>query len=374
MFDQDDAMAATHPGPGNPVAARSVSLWRGRLQWPMLVATGAALSLVAMRAVESTSRLDSEPRHAIASRSTDVAFDLSELTIARGALRHGGPPKDGIPALTEPPFVAADRAGDVSAADQVIGVTMTGAARAYPLRYLDRHEVVNDMLGGQPIAVTYCPLCDSSSVFDRRDANSSEREFGVSGLLYNSNVLMYDRRDDGVESLWTQLGAVGVSGPGAAERLRWLPFEVTTWESWRGRHPNTTALSPETGRERLYKQRGYRSYFASPALMFPVEPLDERLPPKTPVLAVTSGGESVAFQNPGGLPAETRHERLAGARFDLVVDDVTGLLRIEQASGGVEWCYTFWFAWAAFHPETRIVDLSSVSISRHGSDDSGVSL
>lgn len=130
------------------------------------------------------------------------SFDLRNAIIPKNEIRSGGPPKDGIPALTNPAVIRAQDAAYLNAADRVAGVAIGEEARAYPLKILNYHEVVNDKLGGVPIAVTYCPLCDSVVVFDRR-TEAGVREFGVSGLLYNSNVLMYDRSGR-PESLWSK--------------------------------------------------------------------------------------------------------------------------------------------------------------------------
>ena len=164
------------------------------------------------------------------------AFDLSSLTISTDQVRSGGPPKDGIPSLTDPKFVVAGEAKYLESSDSVIGIVRGDDARAYPLRILDLHEIVNDTVGGVPIAVTYCPLCDSSVVFDRR-IEGEERELGVSGKLYNSNVLMFDRQQSGTESLLSQLLAAGISGPLADTKLKRLPLEVTTWQAWQTRYP-----------------------------------------------------------------------------------------------------------------------------------------
>lgn len=283
------------------------------------------------------------------------AFDLTESLIPKDQILNGGPPKDGIPALTKPKFVAAGEAKYLADEDRVIGVTRGDAAKAYPLRILDRHEVVNDEIGGARFAVTYCPLCDSSAIF-ARDEGDDALEFGVSGLLYNSNVLMYDRRGDGPESLWSQMGATAVAGDRRGQPLRRLPIEVTTWLDWRTRHPNTQVLSLDKGRRRNYTKRAYQSYFDSPSLIFDVEPLDERLPLKTPVLGVLVGDEQRAYPVSAFSSKEPQVvvEQLGGRTFELRYDPKHESLRIVRADDGVQWMYSFWFAWAAFYPETRI--------------------
>lgn len=331
--------------------------WRRRLQWPLLLFAGVAAPIAAIEIAERAPAAlgPGAGREHARLAPPPSPFDLSDLTIPPEEVRHGGPPKDGIPAITDPAVVLAGMA-DWADEDEVIGVVFGGEARAYPLAILDLHEVVNDTVGGRPIAVTYCPLCDSSVVFDRRTP-AGVREFGVSGRLYNSNVLLYDRRDSGVESLWSQIGAVGVSGPGAGEKLLRLPLEVTTWGSWKSRRPDSTVLAKGTGHQRAYDRSVYARYFQTDRLMFPVASYGDALPAKTPVLAVRVGGASRAYRLAGEAVAGNRREELHEAEFDLVVEESTQRLRVENADPALEWCYTFWFAWSAFHAESELVTL-----------------
>lgn len=280
-------------------------------------------------------------------------FDLHNAVIPGNEIRSGGPPKDGIPALTDPATVQAGQATYLKAADRVIGVAVGGESRAYPIRILNYHEVVNDRLGGVPIAVTYCPLCDSVVVFDRR-VDGRVLEFGVSGLLYNSNVLMYDRGGQ-PESLWSQVAAIGISGPEVKTALKTLPVELTAWADWRARFPATTVLSEQTGYPRDYRVSPYASYFSSRNLMFPARPLSNRLPLKTPVLGVWIGGLARAYPVSAFHPSgETLEQELGGKRFQLVYDGRNQSLRVATADDGIRWMYAFWFAWYAFRPHTEV--------------------
>ena len=281
-------------------------------------------------------------------------FDLRNATIPRNEIRSGGPPKDGIPALTDPQSVAAEDAAYLRANDRVVGVVVGKEARAYPLKILNYHEVVNDRLDGIPFAVTYCPLCDSVVVFDRR-TDSGEREFGVSGLLYNSNVLMYDRRGR-PESLWSQVMAKGVSGPGARKDLDVLPADLTTWQEWLARHPETDVLSDRTGYAgNNYRANPYRDYFAGRNLMFPVKPMNNRLPAKSMVLGVWSDGKARAYPLAAfRTEVEGLEQNLDVKRFTLAYDAGHKTLRVVDADEGLHWMYSFWFAWYAFHPQTDV--------------------
>lgn len=287
-------------------------------------------------------------------RQDPAPFNLTALTIPRERVLSGGPRKDGIPALSSPATIPADDPLAPRPRDRVIGVAQGGRARAYPLAILNLHEVVNDSVGGTPVAVTYCPLCDSAAVFDRRTA-LGEKEFGVSGLLFNSNVLMYDRSGGERDSLWSQLTAAGVSGAAAASSLTTLPLELTTWEAWRRRHPDTDVVSPKTGHARDYGVDPYEGYFETPNLMFPAEPRDERLATKERVLGLWSDDGAVAVRA-ASLEAGAAPQRIpVGSRHATVeYERASETLRVLEADDGVRWVYSLWFAWFAFHPETQV--------------------
>ena len=281
------------------------------------------------------------------------SFDLSDAVIPRSEIRSGGPPKDGIPALSDPLVLRPQEAEYLHGADRVVGVSIGEQSRAYPLKILNYHEIVNDKLGGAPVAVTYCPLCDSVAVFDRR-TEGGVRDFGVSGLLYNSNVLMYDRGGR-PESLWSQVAAQGVSGPGARISLQALPVELTTWRDWQTRHPGTTVLSDQTGHARNYQVNPYRRYFAGRDLMFPARPMNNRLPAKSLILGVWSEGKAKAYPL-RAFSARTKSlkQELNGKQFKLIYDQQHKSLRVAQADEGLQWMYSFWFAWYAFRPHTEV--------------------
>ncbi len=280
-------------------------------------------------------------------------FNLRQATIPRSEIKSGGPPKDGIPALTNPKFSKADEATYLRDDDRVIGVVSGGEARAYPLAIMNHHEVVNDQIGDTPVAVTYCPLCDSAAVFDRRTP-LGVREFGVSGLLYNSNVLMYDRGGK-PESLWAQVAAEGVTGPAADKPLESLPVELTTWKDWRARHPDTKVLSDQTGHRRDYRRNPYAGYFRSPSLMFPAKPASDRLPAKAKVLGVWT--DSAARAYPASAFSKRRiriEDTLDGKKVVIEFNPQTETMRVAEADEGIEWMYSFWFAWYAFRPQTDV--------------------
>ena len=199
-------------------------------------------------------------------------FDLSTATIPVDEILFGGPPRDGIPSIDAPQFINA-QAADLQDDDLVLGLEIGGDARAYPINILNWHEVVNDKFGELAVAITYCPLCGSGVVFDA-SIGDNVLQFGVSGLLYNSDVLLYDRQ---TESLWSQLLRRGVSGEYAKTEMRVLPAQHTTWGAWRKMHPQSRVLSPQTGFSRDYNQNPYSDYAQSKRLYFPIKPRGDSL-------------------------------------------------------------------------------------------------
>jgi hypothetical protein len=203
----------------------------------------------------------------------------------------GGVPKDGIPALTNPALIRPAEADWLTADEPVFGVEIDGDARAYPLRILDWHEMLNDVVGGVPVTLAYCTLCGSGILYDTRVAGrSAPFVFGSSGFLYRSNKLMYDQA---THSLWSQFTGRPVAGPltGSGIELAALPLTVASWQDWRAAHPDTKVLSLATGHQRDYTPgQPYGDYFASPATMFPVLVADERLAPKDYVFGLRAGG------------------------------------------------------------------------------------
>lgn len=281
------------------------------------------------------------------------AFDLQTLVVKKREILSGGPPKDGIPALTNPHFIKAADARYLRPDDRVIGLVIGEDARAYPLAILNYHEIVNDTVGKTLVAVSYCPLCDSAVAFDRRTP-LGEREFGVSGLLYNSNVLMYDRGGK-PESLWSQVKTEGVSGPAANKGLATLPLELTTWKAWSSRYPGTTVLSTETGHRRDYASSPYADYFQRKDLMFPAKPSSDKLPTKSRVLGVWTDKSARAYPESAFSRDRTRiTEELDGKKLTIEYNPDARSLRVAEADEGIRWMYSLWFAWYAFHPETSI--------------------
>lgn len=247
-------------------------------------------------------------------------------------------------------------------ADRVVGVEIAGEARAYPLRLLRWHEAVNDVLGGRAIAVTYSPLSGGVAVWDR-DIVGGPIELAVSGWLYNSNTLLYDRHAGGESSsLWHQLTGEAVAGPAAGNRLTPLPAALRTWAGWRRDHPDTTVMAPDADSNRLYKRDPYHSYRGSDILRFPVEPLppEGALALKDTVAVVTHSGQDAVFALPYLQLAVGESRGRWAAMFDettylIDFDSELGTFAIApHEDGGTELPvrFTYWFEWYSLHPET----------------------
>jgi hypothetical protein len=208
--------------------------------------------------------------------------DFSRALVPFDEILSGGPPKDGIPAIDDPEFVSLPEARDLSERDPVIGLTVNGESRAYPLRILTWHEIVNDTLGGVPVAVTYCPLCNAAIVFDRR-LDGRVLDFGTTGKLRHSDLVMYDRQ---TESWWQQFGGEAIVGEMAGERLEMIPSRLESFASFRARAPGGKVLVPPAPRLRPYGQNPYVGYDSSAAPAFFSGPLHERVPAMAYVVAV----------------------------------------------------------------------------------------
>lgn len=277
-------------------------------------------------------------------------FDIGNATVS---IESGGPPKDGIPAIDSPRFVSAQRAG-LADDDRVLGIVIDGSARAYPVRILNWHEVVNDRIGDRAVLITYCPLCGTGMAFEPMPGAGG---YGVSGLLHNSDVLLYDRA---TLSLWSQIMAQAVSGPLKGRELAPLPLIHTRWADWQRRHPATLVLSTQTGFDRDYARDPYAGYASVPRLLFDVQHRDDRFPPKEWVLGIRVRGQAKAYpfsvlDRVLGASGEL-NDVVAGERLRIRYDRGHGSAEAVDAQGRLlPGTMAFWFAWVAFHPRTEVL-------------------
>ena len=302
----------------------------------------------------------------------DIATISDEIT-------SGGVPKDGIPAIDDPQFTTAGRA-DLDPKDPVFGVVRDGEAKAYPQEILVHHEIVNDVLAGDPVAVTYCPLTGTAQGFERGPV-----EFGVSGDLVNSNLVMYDR---GTDSRWPQVTGTAVRGPLRGKSLQEFRVVWTTWEHWRAAYPETKLLTRETGFSRRYGTDPYgqynpdRGYYVSTRTIFPPITSDGRNEPKDVVIGTRTTEGALSFDKPSllqkrvltGSIGETPYVAVADPALDTgyVYENADGVT-VEAVADGysidgetvaadalplppVLAFDGMWFAWAGFYPEIPYVE------------------
>ena len=215
--------------------------------------------------------------------------DFAKRTVSLAEIDSGGPPKDGIPAIDRPRFISAAEAGRwLDPREPVIVFERRGEARAYPLQILMFHEIVNDVVGGAPVAVTFCPLCNASIVFDRR-VGGAVLDFGTTGKLRKSDLVMYDRQ---TESWWQQFTGEGIVGRYAGAILRQMPATIASFAEFRAAYPSGRVLSRETGFMRPYGKNPYRGYdrIGDRPFLFN-DPVDPRLPAMERVLGVARNGK-----------------------------------------------------------------------------------
>src|ERR671919_2434760 len=247
---------------------------------------------------------------AAAGEAIALRTDTSKALVPLDEIMSGGPPPDGIPAIDRPTFVGpATAAAWIVSKEPVLALEINGVARAYPLQILMWHEIVNDVVGGVPVTVTYCPLCNAGIVFERI-VDGATLDFGTSGKLYKSDLVMYDRQS---HSLWAQMEGRAIVGTRAGPKLPLVPATPLSFEGWRAIHPAGKVLSRDTGHTRRYGVNPYESY-DQPQLrpfLFRDRP-DPRRPPKERVVGIKLGDAARAYPWPVLAERRVLHDRLAG--------------------------------------------------------------
>jgi len=336
---------------------------------------------------------------------------LDEPLVDPDDIISGGPPPDGIPPIDDPKFLAPEDATFLADREPVLAVEIDGDAKAYPLQIMTWHEIVNDEIAGMPVAVTYCPLCNTGIAFERPTIDGELLDFGTSGKVYNANLVMYDRQSG---TYWAQATGQALVGPYSGEQLEFVPARILSFGDWRDEHPDGLVLSLDTGHERPYGENPYVGLDTSERPFLFAGDLDERLPATSRVLGIARAGDIVAFpyesvaadavdgwavvtEQVAGDPvvvfwkagtySALDTERIVSGRdvgaiaayrpeadgrpltFEVgragIVDRetesvwsilgraVSGPLEGEQLVPELA-IDSFWFDWAAFHPETRI--------------------
>jgi len=336
-----------------------------------------------------------------------VSSDLPTPLVDPSEIRSGGPPPDGIPPIDEPRFLRTGDVDFIDDAEPVLAIDIDGDTRAYPVQILIWHEIVNDTVGGVPVSVTYCPLCNTAVAVDRR-LDDRVLSFGTSGSLYHSSLVMYDRQ---TQSLWSHFTGQAIAGVLTGAELELYPVATVAWRDWRDAHPDGLVLSRETGNPRDYGRNpypGYDNVNTSPFLFdgevdgrwpakerivglgLGIEPLAVRLEPllEQGVVAAELDGRPIVVWALPGTASALEGEGVADGRdvgatgvFFSTVDGQT--LTFERRDGGftdaqtgsrwdvfgtatsgplagsrleaIEHVDTFWFAWASFAPDTTVL-------------------
>ncbi|WP_404379432.1 DUF3179 domain-containing protein [Caenispirillum salinarum] len=282
--------------------------------------------------------------------------DFSNAIVPLDEIMSGGPPRDGIPSIDDPRFKPASEAADLAPREPVIGLTMNGETRAYPLRILHWHEIVNDTVGGVPVAVTYCPLCNAAIVFDRR-VNGRTLEFGTTGKLRHSDLVMYDRE---TETWWQQFTGEGIVGALAGTELDVLPSRLESWAEFRERAPaDAPVLVPSDPNARDYGRNPYAGYdTASRPFLFSGE-TPGGVEPMMRVVALGDEAWTLPLVRERGR-VETDDGRLitwrAGQASALDAARVAegrdvGTVLVSRDGADVPYDVTFAFVFFAFHPD-----------------------
>jgi hypothetical protein len=276
-------------------------------------------------------------------------FEIERHTVPREAIRPGGPGRDPLPEA-KPEYAAPADASWVEPQNQVIGLFAGGQARAYPVHLMEYHQLVSDELGGVPVVVTYDPLTGTPRAF-RRDVDGRTLRFGISGLVYNSNFLLYDRE---TESLWSQFRGDAISGDLSGKRLTSLPVRQETLARWLERHGDTRVLVRPKPLEIDYRYSPYKAYWLEDQIPFPVAAQDLRFHAKELVLGVETNGRTRAYL--GSLLTRAGHraqDEFEGRTIRIEYDPDAAVF-VWEAPDDVAVTDAYWFAWKAFHPDTEV--------------------
>lgn len=277
-------------------------------------------------------------------------FDIREHAVPRAQILEGGPSRDRVQSVDEPKYVIPDEASWVRVETPIIGVELGGVARAAPVHLLEYHQVVNDELAGVPVVITFDPLSGTPRAF-LATVDGKRLHFGVSGLIYNSNFLLYDRE---TETLWSQFLGRAIAGPQSGVQLVPLRVRQEPFGVWLGRMPDTKVLARPRPREIDYRYSPYSRYWVSETVPFPVAAKDDRYHAKEVVLGVEAGGVARAYLGSILTAAGGRIvDEIGGHKLRIAYEtDVANF--IWEAPEPVSVTDAYWFAWKAFHPETQI--------------------
>ncbi len=291
--------------------------------------------------------------------------DFSRSSVDFKEIISGGPPKDGIPSIDAPKFTSVEADSSIGPQEPVVGLEINGDARAYPLRVLTWHEIVNDTVGGTPVTVTYCPLCNSAIVFDRR-LDGRVLEFGTTGKLRNSDLVMYDRT---TESWWQQFTGQGIVGVHTGRELETIPSRLESFERFKRRHPKGRLLVPNDPAMRAYGNNPYAGYDSSKMPFLYAGEMPKDVSPMARVVVVEAEGKPQAvtlalLRKQGKLTVgdvvlswEAGQNSALDAREIKRGRDVGNVMAQRKTADGmvdVKYDVTFAFVFHAFYPNEPI--------------------
>ena len=285
----------------------------------------------------------------------EIISEATMHSIPLEEIKSGGPPKDGIPPIDDPKFISVQAATEWLADEEPgIAFSMGSTHRFYPYQIMVWHEIVNDTIEGQRVLVTYCPLCLTGYVLD--PVVQGERvEFGTSGKLWKSNLVMYDRKTD---SYWPQTLGKAVLGPSTGKTIKKIPTDTVKWGDWKKAHPNTKVLSKDTGFLRSYdgsNPYGRKGDFTDINLQFPLENEDKRLDAYEIIYGIEVNGKFKAYKKTDLGQKSKIEDTLGGEKIMIEFDkNLKSARAYKESEEQVVVDTLFWFAWAAFHPETEL--------------------
>lgn len=282
-------------------------------------------------------------------------FDVSNLAVNKKGITHGGPPKDGIPSVDNPQFVRSAETGFLKPDDIVLGVEINNQFFAFPRYIMSWHEVINVAVDNKLFVVSYCPLCGTGIAF-LSTVDEKAHSFGVSGLLFNSDLLLYDRA---TESLWSQIDAKAISGKLAGKTLTRLPLSHTTWSSWKSSHPDSVVLSEKQGFKRNYRHDPYSGYETSSHIFFDVlRDAPKEFHTKERVLGIKVGNQAKAYpfielrKNGKQQFIDTLNGQ------DIIIEweaaSETASIRDGKTKELLISTVAYWFAWYNFNPDSQV--------------------
>lgn len=280
------------------------------------------LSVLAVAPLQAVGQLQLSPEIRISTWQREwTRTDFSKSSVDLAEIISGGPPKDGIPPIDNPQFISTSQATQwLDPEEPVLVVRHGGEARAYPLQILIWHEIVNDTVGGKPVLITFCPLCNSALVFDRK-VGERVLDFGTTGKLRNSDLVMWDRQ---TESWWQQLTGEGIVGAYTGTRLVFLPAPMVSYSTFVDNFPRGKVLSRETGTPHRYGKNPYAGYDSPgnrPFLM--VNAVDRRLPPMERVIALESGELAKAYPFSALRSVGVVNDEFAGKSYVIIFREGT---------------------------------------------------